>query len=134
MNHRTLVKKLGTHQVIRYLLIGGLAFVVEMAAIYGLKIIGLSDLHAVAISFWIGFIVAFLLQKYFTFKNSARDIKSISHQLIGYSLLVGLNYLFTLSVVGYFSGALAVYTLRAIVIAITTVWNYLVYKYIFRKQ
>ena len=59
----------------RYLLVGGLAYIFEIFSIFILKSIGLSSVEAVAISFWIGLVAAFILQKYIAFQNFDKDIK-----------------------------------------------------------
>jgi putative flippase GtrA len=119
------------HRPIRYLAVGGFSYLLEMAVLYFLKKMGLDDIIAVGLSFWVGFITAFTLQKIITFQSRSKNIKSVSKQLILYSLLVVFNYIFTIIVVGIFSDKYNVYTLRSIVIIMTTFWNYLIYRYIF---
>jgi putative flippase GtrA len=119
------------HRPIRYLAVCGFSYLLEMAVLYFLKKMGLDDIIAVGLSFWVGFITAFTLQKIITFQSRSKNIKSVSKQLILYSLLVVFNYIFTIIVVGIFSDKYNVYTLRSIVIIMTTFWNYLIYRYIF---
>jgi putative flippase GtrA len=94
-------------------------------------ILNLSPLSSVAISFWVGFFIAFILQKIVTFKNYKRDIKTVTKQLVGYSALVAFNYTFTLVVVGAFHTSLNVIILRTITIAVITLWNFIIYRKLF---
>lgn len=117
----------------RYIIVGSTAYLFEMATLYGLRIgLGFSPLKSVAISFWVGFIVAFLLQKIVTFKNHEKHARAIAKQLAGYSLLVGWNYGFTLVSVRLLSGTLSVFVIRTLVIMIITSWNFVLYRILFK--
>ncbi len=117
-----------------YLVVGVSSYLVEIGSLYILKVIvGLPDLTAVAISFWIGFVVAFILQKWVTFKNHDKQPKTITKQIVTYSLLVLFNYLFTLGIVALFSQAVSVFIVRTIAIAIITIWNYAIYRTVIFK-
>jgi len=130
-----MLQKLAQHQIIRYLFVGGFSFVIEIAILYVLNnVLHLSATVSVAISFWVGFIVAYLLQKIVTFQNKEKTKRAIAKQLVGYTLLVLWNYGFTLLVVHLFQERLPVELLRTIVIAITTVWNYGLYKALFKVK
>jgi len=130
-----MLRKLAQHQIIRYLFVGGFSFVIEIAILYVLNnVLHLSATVSVAISFWVGFIVAYLLQKIVTFQNKEKTKRAIAKQLVGYTLLVLWNYGFTLLVVHLFQERLPVELLRTIVIAITTVWNYGLYKALFKVK
>jgi putative flippase GtrA len=117
----------------RYLLVGGFAYVVEIASLWVFTHpMGLSPLTAVAISFWIGFVVAFILQKFVAFENHDKRVRIIAGQLIWYSLLVGWNYLFTLLLVKLFGGTVSVFIVRTIAILVITSWNFWAYKLLFK--
>jgi putative flippase GtrA len=118
-------------RLVRYLLTGGTAYGIEMSTLWILKHIGLSNIESVAISFWTGLITAFLLQKYITFQDTRQDHKVITKQIIFYSILVVFNYLFTLIAFRILESVIGVYILRTLLIALTTVWNYLIYRLIF---
>jgi len=106
-----------------------------MGSLYLLKVVlGLSDLAAVAISFWIGFVVAFVLQKWVTFKNHDKQPKVIGKQLIMYGALAAWNYVFTLGLVALFSHAMSVFLIRTVAIAIITLWNYVIYRKLIFKE
>ncbi|HEY8886538.1 MAG TPA: GtrA family protein [Candidatus Microsaccharimonas sp.] len=128
-----MLRKLAQHQIIRYLFIGGFSYVIEILILFTLNhVLHFSPTISVAISFWVGFVVAYVLQKIVTFQNKEKSRHAIAKQLVGYSLLVLWNYGFTLLVVELFQNNLPVVVLRTIVIAITTIWNYALYKILFK--
>jgi putative flippase GtrA len=128
-----MIRKLAQHQIIRYLFVGGFSFVIEIATLYAFnQLLHVSATLSVTISFWVGFIVAYILQKLVAFQNKEKSRKALTKQLIGYSLLVLWNYGFTLLVVELFHTSVSVIILRTIVIVITTVWNYVLYKKLFK--
>lgn len=119
----------------RYLTIGGVSYVVEMCALFALKQgLGWSNIHAVAVSFWVGFVVAFVLQKFITFKSHERHPRTVARQLFWYSALVAWNYVFTLAFVAMLQHVLSVFIIRTLSIAIITLWNYSAYKVMFRSR
>lgn len=112
---------------------GGTAYLIEITSLYVLvDSLGFSPLKAVAISFWIGFVVAFTLQKLVTFKNYERQKEEIAKQLIMYGVLVGWNYGFTLVVVKLFGSHASIIVVRTLVIIMVTSWNFLLYHLIFK--
>jgi len=129
-----LVMKLLKSPLIRYLAVGVSAYIFEMLTLYTLKHSGFDSVHAVAISFWAGLIVAFVLQKFIAFKDRRRHHKVILKQASIYLALVFVNYSFTLITVHSFKSIADVYVIRTVVIAITTVWNFAVYRIIFKNN
>ena len=128
-----MIRKLAQHQIVRYLFVGGFSFIIEITLLYILN----HTLHipaaiSVTISFWVGFIVAYVLQKLVAFQNKEKSRRAITKQIIGYSLLVLWNYGFTILVVELFHSSVSVVVLRTIVIIITTLWNYVLYKKLFK--
>lgn len=123
-------------KLLRYLAVGVTAYLTEMVTLYILlKVVNLSAVSSVAISFWSGFFVAFTLQKLITFNNKEKHATAIARQLILYSLLVAFNYAFSLIVVSALDQKLNVLLIRTITIAIITCWNFIIYnKYIFPKK
>lgn len=128
----SMLKNLLEKKLVRYIIAGGSAYVFEMGSLYiAHAVLGLSPVTSVAISFWVGFITAFVLQKIFTFKNYEKHLRAISKQLVGYGLLVAWNYIFTLFCVSYFQKFVSVYIIRTLTIAIIVSWNYIIYKQLF---
>ena len=121
-------------KIYTYLLVGVTSYIIEMGSLYLFNIIfGLSGVVAVAISFWVGFIVAFILQKWVTFKNHDKATRTVTRQLIAYSILAFWNYGFTLVAVAVFSQSISVFMIRTITIMIITLWNFMIYNMIFRQ-
>lgn len=121
--------------LIRYLVVGGTAYVIEISTLAILKYgVNLSAVRSVAISFWVGLISAFLLQKAVTFKNYERTHKALARQVFLYGLLVAWNYLFTLFIVKLFASSVSVIIVRTVIIALVTCWNFPLYKKIFRTE
>jgi putative flippase GtrA len=117
---------------IRYLAVGALAYLIEMGSLYGLNhVLGLSPVYSVAISFWVGFIAAFLLQKLVTFKNYEKRAHKVARQIVVYSLLTAWNYGFTLLAVKLLSGVTSVFIIRTGVILVVALWNFAIYKRLF---
>jgi putative flippase GtrA len=116
----------------RYLVIGGLSYVIEMSALYVLKNgLQLTAVQSVAISFWIGLTAAFLLQKTVAFTDRRAAPGTLMRQVLAYGLLAGWNYIFTLVAVKLLSDHASVFVIRTAAIIIITVWNFLIYKRLF---
>ncbi len=120
---------------LRYLFIGVVSYVVEVAALLLLvKTLPISSTLAVALSFWVGLITSFTLQKYVAFKNIGGDRKAFGKQVLSYGALVLFNYGFTLLFVGLLSPVLGLILTRTLALLLTVSWNYLVYQRIFKKN
>jgi putative flippase GtrA len=120
---------------LRYLLIGGVSYVVEMAALLLLvKTFSISSTLAVAISFWIGLTTSFTLQKYVAFKNTGGDKKTFGKQVLLYGALVLFNYGFTLIFVGLFTELLGLIAARTLALLLAVCWNYFIYRQIFKSK
>jgi putative flippase GtrA len=113
---------------LRYVLVGGTTYVVELAVIVLAQHLGASAVRAVAISFWFGLIVSFTLQKLVTFSDRRTHHKVVLSQIASFSLLVLFNFGFTIVVTKLLQHALPVVVIRTLAIGITTLWNYYLYK------
>lgn len=126
-------RSLANKTVVRYVIAGGLSYAIELFLIILLaRSFGLSDSTSVAIAFWFGLTIAFVLQKLFAFKDKAA--KFATSQAALYTVLVMFNYLFTVSLVFMLSNLMDVAISRTIALLITTVWNYFIYKKVIFKQ
>lgn len=113
----------------RYLIIGGASYLVEISLLYALSSLLLfSNLISVGISFWIGLLVAFGLQKFIAFRSPSTSSRMIARQLFLYGLLILVNYTFTLLFVHVTATLLGLLLARTIAIVITTTWNFFIYK------
>lgn len=121
-------------KLVRYLFVGLAGYFIEMIALYLLKyVFDLPSLQAVAISFWIGFFVAFVLQKLVTFQNHDKQAKTVMKQLLIYACLVAFNYVFCLLAVSLLDEHMNVMVIRSLTVAVITCWNFIIYnKIIFR--
>jgi putative flippase GtrA len=122
-----------SHPLVRYILVGGSTFVLDLGLLILLKEkAGFSLALATSIAYWVAIIYNFILNRYWTFSVSERE--NLHRHILNYLVLLGFNYLFTVlfvSIVGrhiYFGLA------KAIAVIIQTTWTYFVYKnYIFVK-
>ncbi len=127
--------KVDVQHLYRYLFSGGVAYITEMASLVMFReALGLSPVAAVAISFWVGFVAAFLLQKLVTFKNYERAVHRLAKQMGGYGLLTVWNYAFTLLLARLFARTTSIFVIRTGTIAIITLWNFFVYQKMFKNQ
>jgi putative flippase GtrA len=119
----------------RYVIVGACAYTAEMISLYGLiKVASFTPITAVAVSFWIGFIVAFMLQKLITFKNYEKKPRALVRQLVLYGLLVVWNYGFTLLVVALLTPMLSAFVARTGAIVAIATWNFIIYRHIFKTK
>lgn len=128
-----LARRLRELEVVRYIFIGGLSFVTEITFLYFLTDLEIGAVTSVAISFWVGLVVAFILQKTIAFRDQRKEPGVITKQIGIYLCLVGFNYMFTLLFVQLTQDFMQVYTSRTMVILITTIWNFYIYKVMFKK-
>ena len=130
-----MLKKALQHSVFRFLFVGGLTYIVDMAVLIGLY----SGLHtqrtvAAGASFWVGLLFSFVLQKFVAFQDYKKEVKAISRQAAWYAVLVGFNYALTLIIVSLFPSKYLILS-RTAAVAVTSCWNYVFYKrIIFRKN
>jgi putative flippase GtrA len=117
-------------QFIRYVLIGLLAFAVEYGSFYFLFVIsGLFLLAANALSFCLGLIVAFVLNRIWAF-GSHEYSKKAAHQFGFYATLAVINLLLTLVIVSALKWIGVEPTIgKLIAMVITSSWNFLLLKF-----
>lgn len=114
--------------VFRYLFVGGLTYIVDIAVLVGLHS-GLHTNRAVAAgaSFWVGLFFSFALQKFVAFQDYQKEIKAISRQAAWYTVLIAFNYILTLIIVSLFPDKDLILS-RTVAVAITACWNFFFYK------
>lgn len=121
--------------LVRYIIAGFAAYLIEMGALFVLRsVFGLDPVAAVAISFWVGFVAAFVLQKFLAFRQHDARPRVIVRQVVIYSALVAWNYVFTLLVAHFFANVASIFVLRSVVILVVTSWNFAVYRFVFKGQ
>lgn len=112
----------------RYLLIGGSVYVFELVVIVVAQKLGANALVAVGLSFWLGLIVSFFLQKLVTFSDKRMHHKILIPQLIAVTLLVLFNFGFTLLVTKLLQHVIPAVATRTLALGITTFWNFYLYR------
>lgn len=112
----------------RYLIVGGSIYLLELVVIVVAQRLGASAVWAVGLSFWVGLVVSFALQKLVTFGDKRLHHRVLLPQIIAFSLLVLFNFGFTLLVTKLLSPALPAVVTRTLALGITTIWNFYLYK------
>lgn len=112
----------------RYLIIGGSVYAFELVIIVVAQLLGAGPVLAVAISFILGTMVSFFLQKLVTFGDKRMHHKILVPQLIATWLLVLFNFGFTILVTKLFAHVWPAVVSRTIALLITTIWNFYLYR------
>lgn len=112
----------------RYLVIGGSVYLFELAVIEVALQLGQSPVVAIGLSFWLGLIVSFLLQKFVTFQNKELHRRILLPQVLAFSLLVIFNFGFTILLASLLSHTLPAVVTRTVALGITTIWNFYLYR------
>jgi putative flippase GtrA len=113
---------------IRYLFIGGSVYVLELLIILLAQHLGASPVCAVAISFSIGTLVSFFLQKFITFSDKRMHHRILVPQLIATGLLIVWNLVFSVLITKLLQHHLPPVVTRTLALGITTIWNFYLYK------
>jgi putative flippase GtrA len=112
----------------RYLFIGGSVYLLELVVIVVAQWLGASAILAVGLSFWIGLLISFGLQKIITFGDKRLHHRVLIPQIIAYCLLVAFNFGFTILVTKLLVSVIPAVATRTLALAITTIWNFYLYK------
>lgn len=112
----------------RYITIGVCVYIFELAVIVVAQALGATAVTAIAISFWLGLLVSFTLQKFITFGDRRVHHKVLIPQVIAYGLLVLFNFGFTVVMTKLLSGQLPAVIIRTLAIGMTTLWNFYLYR------
>lgn len=120
--------ELRRRQGVRYVVVGGTTYVFELAVIVVAQRFGAGAVFAVALSFWLGLLLSFTLQKLVTFGDRRTHHRILVAQVLAFSLLVLFNFGFTVGMTKLMEHLLPVVVIRTLVIGITTLWNFYLYK------
>ena len=112
----------------RYLLIGGSVYLLELLIIVIAQALGVSAVWAVAISFCLGTLVSFFLQKLVTFGDRRMHHRILIPQLVATTLLIIWNLAFSVLVTKLLQHHLPAVATRTLALLITTIWNFYLYK------
>lgn len=112
----------------RYLMIGGSVYVFELAVIVAAQWLGASPVWAVAISFCLGTLVSFFLQKLVTFGDKRMHHRVLIPQMIATALLIVWNLGFSVLLTKLLQDHVPAVVTRTLALGITTIWNFYLYK------
>ena len=74
IKYLTMIQKLTENMIVRYIISGGTAAVVDLAVLYALNsILGIHYIPAAIAAFSIAFFVSFVLQKFWTFRSTSKE-------------------------------------------------------------
>ncbi len=118
----------------RYVVVGGSVYVIELSTIVVLQYYGVNAVLAVALSFWLGLLLSFGLQKYVSFHDKRSSRRVLLPQIIAFTLLVAFNFGFTLLVTKLLLHVWPTVINRTLALGITTIWNFYLYKTRIFKQ
>src|SRR4051812_26507086 len=108
----------------RYIIIGVSIYVFELGIILIAQNMGASAIIAVGISFWLGLIASFSLQKFLTFKDKRTHHRILLPQILAVLLLVLFNFSLTLLAAKLLADLLPAIVIRTLALAATTIWNF----------
>lgn len=114
-------------QLVRYVLVGGSAFVIDFGTLWALKAgLGLPAWLAAACSYTVSTIYSFLLQRKFTFSGDL----GVGNSAVRYGILLVVNMVLTSAIVQGFDYFFNLYLVGKVVsTAAMTMWNFPIMKY-----
>lgn len=130
---KTLATSAARRPLVRYILVGGTAYVIELSCLLLIFRATGSRTLAAAIAFLVGFFVAFFLQKLVAFQEYSREVRAIARQGLLFVLLSIWNYVFTVLFVTLFPDKHLVVS-RTVALLMMASWNYIIYKKVIFKK
>jgi len=127
LNHRALM------QFSRYITTGLLAAAVEYMLLVALtEWVGLWYLTSNSIAYISGFLISFLLNRFWSFKSKDNIVK----QLVLYGILFAINFVLTNALMYALTSILGILYLisKIFVMGIVVIWNFIIYKKIIYQQ
>ncbi len=112
----------------RYIVVGIVVYIFEVAVLLGAGILGASPFWSVTLSFWLGLVTSFFLQKLITFKDKRLHKKIVALQFLAACILVLWNYGVTILLTKLLENVLPAVFTRTLALGITTIWNFYIYK------
>jgi putative flippase GtrA len=112
----------------RYLVIGVSVYIFELVVIFIAQSMGADAVVAVGLSFWLGLIISFTLQKFVTFGDRRIHHHILLSQIVAVLLLVLFNFTFTIVVAKLLADFLPAVLIRTLALGVTTIWNFYLYK------
>ena len=112
----------------RYIIIGVSVYAIELICIFVAQALGAKPVIAVGISFWVGLVISFVLQKLVTFGDKRIHRAVLLPQVAAFSLLVLFNFGFTIEATRLLEAYLPAVVIRTVALGVTTIWNFFLYK------
>ncbi len=122
------LKNLLARPAVRYLIVGGSVYLLELLVIVIAQAQGQSAVRAVGIAFIVGTAVSFVLQKLVTFGDKRMQRKVVGLQLLAVVGLVLFNFGFSLLMTALLQNVLPTIVVRTLALGITVIWNFYIYK------
>lgn len=123
------------HPARRYAVVGISVYILELLLIVFAQKLGASPVWAVAISFCLGTLVSFFLQKLITFGDKRMHRRVLLPQAVAVTALLLWNLGFSLLLTKALQNYLPAIASRTFALGVTTVWNFYLYKTrIFKKS
>lgn len=122
------IKQLLARPGYRYLLVGGSVYVFELLVIVVMQRLGSSAVWAVAVSFCLGTLVSFFLQKLVAFGDRRMHHKILLPQMIATALLILWNLGFSVLLTKLLQDFVPAVVTRTAALGVTTIWNFYLYK------
>lgn len=115
------------HSAVRYLVAGGLAFIVDVGILALLRqVLDWPLWLATGVAFVTSFFFTYSIQRIFSFESNAPH----GVALLKYAVLVGFNTIAVVGIVGLFDATpIGWLGGKVIATAVSTVWNYFAYRY-----
>lgn len=124
---RDLARLAWGHSAIRYLLVGGFCFLVDVALLWlAHDLLGVPLAIATPVAFLASFAVTYTLQRLVAFASEARVVPSVAR----YTALVVFNTIATTGIVWLVDQAGGGWLIgKVVAVVATTIWNYFAYRY-----
>lgn len=127
------IKKAYGWRPFRYLVAGGFAFLSDYGTFLMLHyVVGLSSPQSGVMSFCIGLIISFILQRFWVFRGDSSQL--VKREVIGYGVLAVINFFVTaygLILLDHFG--IPAFIAKLMIVGMITIWNYLLYKNVIFK-
>ncbi len=131
---KKLTNQLKQHTLVRYLLVGGTSYVLEISCLLFIYyVLDTNKSVATAIAYLVGFTIAFVLQKTVAFQDYRKELGVLSKQTALYVALNLWNYAFTIAIVSIIDGKYILLS-RTFALILMISWNYLIYKNVLFAQ
>jgi len=127
-------QKFTRHTFVRYVIVGGISYVIELSSLLAIYHFAHTSRElATAVAYWIGLLLAFVLQKLVAFQDYRKEVRVLTKQGLVYGVLTLWNYGFSILVVGLFPSKYLIFS-RTLAQLILSAWNFLIYKHIIFKN